>query len=152
MSKTVAGYMLAGFLVSSLNADGCEIDLERRTIIGVGLEYGLTNQEISLLLAIRRAENGPDGCEFGVGAGNPDHPARQFAPKPGQVTGGGINLDSMVEQACWAAGTIRKRFDGDVFAFAQRWCPVGWEDWGKNVRWHMQQPWCSVGQRITLSY
>jgi hypothetical protein len=77
---------------------------------------------------LRVHENGPRGCEFGVGAWQPSHPARRFAAVPWL---------SFRVQAEWAAGTIRKHgFNGDVAGWAARtgWClPHERRQWVRSV-------------------
>jgi hypothetical protein len=89
---------------------------ERDAACDVALAYRLDARQTALLLALRVHENGPRGCEFGVGAWQPNHPARRFAAVPWL---------SFRVQAEWAAGTIRKHgFNGDVAGWAARtgWC------------------------------
>lgn len=75
--------------------------------------YGLQGRSRQLLYAIRRAESGRQGREFGVL--NPE--AMRFEK--------GDPVESFVTQAKWAAGTIAKRFNGDLGKFAARWAPRG---------------------------
>lgn len=71
-------------------------------IVDIGRLYGLSDDEIKLMIAIRVWENGEQGYEFGV------KKAR------------GTNL---VEQAHYAAGSI-KRANGNIYALASRWAPT----------------------------
>jgi len=57
-------------------------------IVDIGRLYGLSDEQIKILIAIRIHENGPQGFEFGV--------------KKARDT-------NLVEQAHWAAGTIRNK-------------------------------------------
>jgi hypothetical protein len=91
-----------------------------------GIKYG--SDDWYLLLAIRKAENGRDGCEFGV-----THPRAWDT-----------NLDT---QAGWAAATIvkhHKRYGSDevtlefILSLADRYCPAscdpdGNKNWKRNV-------------------
>ena len=104
------------------------VDEEVRIIEDVARQYGLTNDQTKLLATIRRIENGGPGNEFGVGSEDPTHPARRFAAKPDQ---------SFRLQAECAAGTIARRYDGDLEKFAKRWCPDGWQTWSKNAAYYM---------------
>lgn len=77
----------------------------------VASEYGLSPAQTKLLMAIRKAENGRVGREFGV----LNSQAMRFTDP----------IKSFRTQAKWAAGTIRKRYTGDLEAFAKRWAPIG---------------------------
>jgi hypothetical protein len=109
---------------------------EAEIISKVAKKYKLTPTETALLKAIRKAENGPQGLEFGVV--NPK--ARRFKDDPDPTK-------SYTVQAMWAAGTIKKRFDGDIGKFAERYAPIGAENdpenlnknWEKNVEYFMKQ-------------
>jgi len=97
-------------------------------LLDVGREYGLTGDELELLLVIRKIENGAPGIEMGVGSNFPRHRARRYAG----------NLEKSLEvQAKWAAGTIRKHYRGDLDAFARRYCPPKWKHWSRMARWWM---------------
>ena len=82
-------------------------------------DKGLTERQGRLLRAIRRAENGRPEKAFGV----MDARCRTFR-----------------KQAEWCANTIKRRFTGDIDAFAQRWTP---EDnpaqWARNVRFFLRK-------------
>lgn len=83
---------------------------DRAMIHRAAAEYRLTYEQRRLLFAIRLAEQGGPGREMGV-----LHPkAMRYA---------GDHRQSLLTQARWAAGTIRKRYAGDLAAFAARWCP-----------------------------
>ena len=105
---------------------------EAEVIEAVGAKYKLTPEQLKLLYAIRLAENGKTGREFGVLA--PE--AMRFANNPEL---------SFPTQAAWAAGTIKKRYTGDLQAFAKRWAPIGVandpnnlnQNWVKNVQYYM---------------
>lgn len=102
-------------------------------IQGVAKQYGLTPEQTRLLAAIRLAENGGPGREFGVLT--PE--AQRFANDP---------LRSFTTQAMWAAGTIKKRYRGDIDEFANIWAPVGVKNdptglnknWPRNVKKFME--------------
>jgi hypothetical protein len=97
-------------------------------------EYGLKGDQRKLLFAIRYAENGRQGREFGVLT--PE--AQRFADDPDPEK-------SFLTQARWAAGTIKRRYDGDLQKFQQRWAPIGAKNdpknlnanWLKNVQEYM---------------
>jgi len=111
---------------------GSEYDM----IEQVADEYKLTGEKRKLLHAIRGAEQGRQGREFGVLKSE----AMRFEKDPDPVK-------SFVTQARWAAGTIKKRFDGDLEKFAKRWAPIGVKNdptnlnknWLKNVRSFLKQ-------------
>ena len=100
----------------------------------VAEEYKLNPAQHKLLKAIRKQENGGPGREFGVL--HPD--AMRYKDDP---------YKSYVTQAHWAAGTIKKRYTGDVDKFAKRWAPVGAKNdpkglnknWAKNVKKFMAE-------------
>ena len=93
----------------------------------VAREHRFTAAQTALLVATVRQENGREyaGLECGIGAGNPRHPARRLAAYP--------------EASCrlqleWAAGTIARRYRGDLRAYAVRY--AGRKDaaqWVHNV-------------------
>lgn len=99
-------------------------------LLSVGDEYELNSDELKLLLSIRRIENGRQGLEMGVAPDFPRHPARRYAYDPER---------SLRVQARWAAGTIKKRYAGDVAAFAKVYCPPRWEHWTRMARYWMAQ-------------
>ncbi len=101
---------------------------EVRILADVGREYGLTGDRLRLLFAIRKIENGRPGVEMGVGSDFPGHRARRYA---------GSFTKSLHIQAQWAAGTIRKRYTGDLTTFAQRYCPPNWRNWTRMARFWM---------------
>jgi hypothetical protein len=88
---------------------------EIQTINQVTNEYNLQDKERTLLFVIRIIENGETPKEFGVlvpqAMRYPDNPEKSF-----------------VTQCRWAAGTIKKRYNGNLKAFADRWCPIGAEN------------------------
>jgi hypothetical protein len=107
---------------------------EATIIDAVAQQYELTERERKLLYAIRKAEQGKQGKEFGVLT--PE--AMRFANDPDPTK-------SFKIQAMWAAGTIKKRFKGDLKKFADRWAPIGAgndptnlnENWLNNVKYFM---------------
>jgi len=101
---------------------------EVRILAEVGREYGLTGDRLRLLFAIRKIENGRPGVEMGVGSDFPGHRSRRYA---------GNFAKSLHVQAQWAAGTISKRYTGDLTAFAQRYCPPNWKNWTRMARFWM---------------
>lgn len=110
-------------------------DAEAEVISGVADHYKLDDSQRRLLFAIRKAENGKQGREFGVLT--PE--AMRFADDPDPTK-------SLQIQAMWAAGTIKKRYKGDLNEFASRWAPVGADNdptglnknWVKNVSYYME--------------
>lgn len=91
---------------------------EERVVRRVAADYGLTREQTALMRAIRRAENGVPPFHFGVA----DRRA-----------------DNFERQARWTANTIRRRYTGDVAAFARRWCPFDAANWTRNVRHFMRR-------------
>ena len=104
------------------------IEYDEMVLRAVAKEQGLNAECTSLLLAIRCVENGPSGTEMGVGSGIRGHSARRLAGHP----------ESLRLQAEWAAGTIQRRYRGDLNAFARRYCPPNWCWWSKTVRQYMK--------------
>ena len=83
---------------------------DRAILSRVAAEYKLNADQRKLLFAIRVQENGGPGVEMGV-----LHPrAQRFKGRYAQ---------SLERHARWVAGTIAKRYHGDLEAFANRWCP-----------------------------
>jgi len=91
---------------------------EVNILLGVGKEYRLTGDALKLLMTIRRIENGRPGLEMGIASNYPRHRARRYAQQPAL---------SLRVQARWAAGTIQRRYTGDLDAFAQAYCPPQWQ-------------------------
>ena len=90
----------------------------------VAAEYGLTAEQTWLLAAIRLHENGRPGLEFGVGGPmDSGHKAHRYRD--------GVN--SFRVQCAWAAGTIKKRYTGDLQTFSRRYNPYHATAWAKNV-------------------
>ena len=89
-------------------------EVERFIILKVADEYKMDEYETALLLALRAAENGKVGLEYGVGSDDPRHQARRYIDDP---------TLSLSTQARWAAGTIKKRFNGNLETFMLRWNP-----------------------------
>lgn len=84
---------------------------DRTILYKVAREYQLSGNPRRLLFAIYLAEQGAPGREMGV-----LHPqAMRFA---------GNHANSLRLQARWAAGTILKRYNGNLAEFAVRWCPL----------------------------
>ena len=97
---------------------------EWRIIREVAAEYSLNEEETWLLAAIRRHENGRPGLEFGIGGPmDSGHPAHRYRD----------GVRSFRVQARWAAGTVKKRYRGDLAAFARRYNPPNPEKWRKCV-------------------
>jgi hypothetical protein len=85
---------------------------DRAILAKVADEYGLRGEARWLLYAIRIVEAGGPGREMGV-----------LVPQAQRFKGG--HARSLELQARWAAGTIRRRYTGDLEAFAERWAPRG---------------------------
>lgn len=99
--------------------------------------YKLNPDERKLLHAIRYAENGSQGREFGV----LNTQAQRFQDDPDP-------LKSFTLQAMWAAGTIKKRYKGDVEEFGKRYAPTKNatndpkglnKNWVKNVKEYLSK-------------
>ena len=90
----------------------------------IAAEYGLSAEGTWLLAAIRIHENGRPGLEFGVGGPmDSGHKAHRYRD--------GIN--SFRVQCAWAAGTIKRRYTGDLAAFGKRYNPYRAATWTRNV-------------------
>ena len=90
----------------------------------VAAEYGLCTEEAWLLAAIRLHENGRPGLEFGVGGPmDSGHKAHRYRD----------GIKSFRVQCAWAAGTIKKRYTGNLAAFAKRYNPYHATAWARNV-------------------
>ena len=108
---------------------------EDKIINTVAREYGLNQEQANLLWAIRKVENGRQGREFGV-----------LKPEAMRYENGDP-VKSFETQAKWAAGTIKKRYNGDLEEFANRWAPIGAENdptnlnknWVKNIKFYMNK-------------
>ena len=109
---------------------------ELKILSKVGREYGLAGESLRLLFVIRVVENGGPGREMGV-----------LTPKAQRFKG---DFEKSLElQAQWAAGTIKRRFTGDLASFAERWCPTTGnlnaderrlnKHWLKNARYYMEE-------------
>ena len=97
---------------------------EWATLRQIAAEYGLSNEGTWLLAAIRIQENGRPGLEFGIGGPmKSGHRAHRYRD----------GVSSFRVQCAWAAGTIRKRYTGDLCAFGKRYNPHNAVVWTKNV-------------------
>lgn len=85
---------------------------DRAILARVAAEYQLFDKSEQLLRAIYLAERGGPGREMGV-----------LTPAAQRLKGD--HAKSLELQARWAAGTIKRRYTGDLAAFAARWAPVG---------------------------
>ena len=124
MKKT----LIAGSIILALNMPAIAKALparERNIILSVAKEYNLSVEETALLLAIRKIENGGNGIELGVGQEQLGHPAKRFAAHP---------LRSLLCQSQWAAGTLKKRYTGDIDNFSRRYCPKNAKTWSRNAK------------------
>ena len=90
-------------------------------------KYRLTPDQRALLYGTRILENGRlgSGIEMGVGQEQPGHRARRYA---------GNWRKSLELQAIHAAGTIKRRYRGDLQAYARRWCPRKAAAWAGTMR------------------
>ena len=99
-------------------------DREWQMLREVASEYALSTDETWLLAAIRIHENGRPGLEFGVGGPmNSGHKAHRYRD----------GIRSFRIQCAWAAGTIKKRYTGNIFAFGRRYNPINAVTWSKSV-------------------
>ena len=90
----------------------------------VAAEYGLSAEETWLLAAIRLHENGRPGLEFGVGGPmDSGHKAHRYRD----------GVKSFRVQCAWAAGTIKRRYTGDLATFGKRYNPYHAATWTQNV-------------------
>ena len=90
----------------------------------IAAEYELSNEGTWLLAAIRIHENGRPGLEFGVGGPmKSGHKAHRYRD----------GVSSFRVQCAWAAGTIMKRYTGDLRAFGKRYNPYHAVAWTKSV-------------------
>jgi len=113
---------------------------EWKVVREVAGEYGLSKHGEKLLAAIRLHENGLVGLEFGIGGPvNNGHPAHRFAQ--GVKNRHSFNEASFRCQAQWAAGTIKKRYRGDLLAFARIYCPCNAWKWYVGVSSLMYRLW-----------
>jgi len=103
---------------------------EARMVEHIARRYNLTPEQTVLLAAIRKSENGGPGLEFGVGQDQPGHSARRYKKSP---------VRSFLLQGAWSAGTIQKRYTGNLGAFAKRYCPKNSKSWEQNVHYWMFQ-------------
>lgn len=102
---------------------------ELDTIFLVAQKYALTLEQTWLLCTIRKIENGATPREFGV-----------LTPQAMRFTD---SERSFFCQAEWCAGTIKKRFKGDLLEFANRYCPPNLsplnQNWYRNALYYMRQ-------------
>jgi hypothetical protein len=78
----------------------------------VAQEYQLDREQTQLLYVVYLVERGGPGREMGV-----------LLPQAQRYKGN--HSESLRLQAMYAAGTIRKHYNGCLELFARRWCPVG---------------------------
>ena len=91
----------------------------------VAADYKLSNDETWLLAAIRLVENGRPGLEFGIGGPmNSGHKAHRYRD----------GVKSFRVQCSWAAGTIKRRYAGDLIAFGKRYNPTNAAKWSASVK------------------
>jgi hypothetical protein len=122
----VLGFLSFSSLVSAQQTIPIDLPASEISIINdVADQYGLEGDARLLLFIIRKIENGRPGyAEFGV-----LHP---------RAIGRGFRV-----QCEWAAGTLRKRYNGDLQAFAERWCPSDAHplnrNWYTNAMFYMKK-------------
>ena len=119
-------FLLLGLFLSIRSAMAAETlpAHEWAMIREVAAQYELGTEATWLLAAIRLHENGRPGLEFGVGGPmDSGHKAHRYRD--------GVN--SFRVQCAWAAGTIKKRYTGDLQAFSRRYNPYHATAWAKNV-------------------
>lgn len=98
---------------------------EWRMIRQIAANYRLSEEETWLLAGIRRLENGRPGLEFGVGGPmDSGHRSHRFTD----------GVKSFMIQGSWAAGTIKRRYKGDLDAFGRRYCPPNAICWTQRLR------------------
>ena len=115
------GLLLGAFLPAAAASLPAQ---EWTTLREVAADYGLSNEETWLLAAIRVHENGRPGLEFGIGGPmNSGHRAHRYRD----------GVKSFRVQCAWAAGTIKRRYTGDLVAFGRRYNPINAAKWSKNV-------------------
>jgi hypothetical protein len=122
MKKHIAAAVLVA-AGGSMQAEARALLPEKEAIIleRVAGEYHLGDEQAALLVVIRLIENGKNGREMGVETKE----AMRFAG----------DFDKSLElQAAYAAGTIVKRYRGDVKTFARTWCPVNRWNWEKMAK------------------
>ena len=84
----------------------------------------LSKDETWLLAAIRLHENGRPGLEFGIGGPmNSGHRAHRYRD----------GVKSFRVQCAWAAGTIKRRYTGNLASFGKRYNPLDAAAWSKSV-------------------
>ena len=97
---------------------------EWKMIRQIAVNYNLDEERTWLLAAIRRHENGRPGLEFGIGGPmNSGHRAHRYQD----------GTKSFYVQGMWAAGTIKRRYKGDLYEFAKRYNPPAPMKWYKGV-------------------
>ena len=124
--RTLSSVLLVGLALSAIPAAAASLPAREWAMLRqVAAEYGLSAEQTWLLAAIRLHENGRPGLEFGVGgamdSGHQAHRCRD-------------GVKSFRIQCAWAAGTIRRRYTGDLAAFARRYNPSNAAQWAKSVR------------------
>lgn len=131
MKKILGILFVLAALILPATADAGILPPHEEVILkDVARQYRLSDYETKLLMAIRRIENGRAGLEMGVGDGIKNHPARRYA---------GNHNASLRLQAEWAAGTIKRRYNGDMTKFAQRYCKANWRVWLKNTNYYVSK-------------
>ena len=119
-------FLSAGLLLGAiLPAGAASLPAQEWTMLReVATKYGLSQEETWLLAAIRLHENGRPGLEFGIGGPmDSGHKAHRYRD----------GVKSFRVQCAWAAGTIKRRYKGDLVAFGKRYNPLNAAQWSKKV-------------------
>ncbi len=144
LAGALSGLFYLGF--EGCKKKGCDEDY----IIGYTAER--VGVDVDLLKAIRKAENGVNGLEFGI------IPTLAYESDNGIIENGRFRTyKNIFEKQCsWCAWTIKKNLERyessgeeeDFISFlAERYCPIGAENdprglnknWEKNVRYFYEK-------------
>ena len=129
--------LLLGTVISTAPALAASLPAQEWTMLKqVAAEYTLSAEQTWLLAAIRLHENGRPGLEFGVGGPmDSGHKAHRYRD----------GVKSFRVQCAWAAGTIKRRYNGNIAAFAKRYNPLHAARWAKNVTSIVERLKCQHG-------
>ncbi len=121
---------LCAFVMALATAGNPMPESDRQILAEVAAEYKLDGDARLLLFAIYHAERGGPGREMGILT----TAAQRYK---------GDHAKSLRTQGQWAAGTIKRRFTGDLEAFGRRYCPPEAHalnvNWTRNVRYWMNR-------------
>ncbi|MBP5791229.1 MAG: hypothetical protein J6W80_03105 [Kiritimatiellae bacterium] len=130
MKRNTIGFIAALVVALAAPAPGAAAkqpilpEREWKMIREVAVNYDLDEESTWLLAAIRRHENGRPGLEFGVGGPMDNgHPAHRYRD----------GYKSFYIQAMWAAGTVKRHYDGDLAKFGKRYNPPYSAQWTRGV-------------------